>query len=897
MSNRALPYSFKQWLAVSLQPRLLLSLLVIVLILSSTIIWARHQLNIAHFNRTTHLIQARFLPQFAKDVFNDDINAMQSWIERFRMQRHVAAVHWVSEVDISARPQADTRLTSLELSEIPVFYTSGGTEHYLGKLVIYSHYSTVPQWHWHEFLWWVGIDLLFMVTVYLVVVYFMTRQTHQQLQALIAFVTDEQTLADSYQAATEQARVKPRYQVFHKLFEMLFVWRIQHTNKINELKYHQESSNQATQRLTTQLNQAEAELRYLENIFLGAPFGIIFMRPDQSVHLINRKACQYLQLEMSQVKDRQLSDILTLHELQVSQYQDPIMKVLKEDPLFKRWCFQKSESTQAPVELEYLVKTPLDNEANKLQGWMLEFSIPGDLREHQKLLHYYLQLYDRMFSQLVVGQILVQIDGTLLKVNDSFSNLLNRPAKDLETQSLFSLVHPEDHPQLQEMIDRLIQGGSPCADLEFIPHRTQKLSLLLATTAIPDTQGMTRAFLAICWDLSPMDQANQERLNAQEKIEELNRLKSSFLANLSHEIRTPLNAIIGFATLINNQTQSADERSYAQRIVQSGDRLLSTINDILDLARLESNQREMDFKEIDVVHETYLAIRLLEPLAANKGLKLNFGSSHQYIYAMLDLRSLQQILNNLIGNALKFTLEGQVLISVDWVTDQAGSFVDIKVNDTGIGIGAEALKHIFEEFKQESDGYFRKFQGTGLGLSIVQKLVGFLKGEIMVNSTKGGGSTFTVRFPALRSSIKLPSADPLEGFKKQSRLKDSSELPVVLLVEDDGNNQEVTRIYLSGLCQLDTAFSGPDALSKASHRHYDAILLDIHLGSGMDGVETHRCLRQLEEYKVSPIVALTAYAMKGDRERFLQLGFNGYLSKPYKKEEIVEMVKEILNEG
>jgi PAS domain S-box-containing protein len=256
-------------------------------------------------------------------------------------------------------------------------------------------------------------------------------------------------------------------------------------------------------------------------------------------------------------------------------------------------------------------------------------------------------------------------------------------------------------------------------------------------------------FIAHFWkyrETTEQKKVEQELVDAKERAEEMNRLKSSFLANMSHEIRTPMTAIQGFASLIAETTKEADTLEFSERILTGGRRLLNTINDILNIARIEANRVELNLNPADLALEVENTIRLLYPLSDAKHLRLRTNALRSDVFSNLDSRYFGQIITNLVSNAIKFTERGEITVEIDSEESENPNAI-IRVKDTGIGIHPDSLRHLFDEFWQESQGSGRRFEGTGLGLAIVKKLTELMSGQISVESTQGKGTTFTLRFP------------------------------------------------------------------------------------------------------------------------------------------------------
>ena len=373
---------------------------------------------------------------------------------------------------------------------------------------------------------------------------------------------------------------------------------------------------------------------------------------------------------------------------------------------------------------------------------------------------------------------------------------------------------------------------------------------------------------------------------AREKVEELLKLKSAFLNNMSHELRTPLTGILGFAEILAEEIQD-ERREFAERIVSSGMRLQETLNSILDLAQLEGGSLELDAERLNVADEVRTSAGRYSRAAERKGLELRIRTPHAPVESELDKASLQRIVKSLVDNAVKFTNEG--FVSVDVTADESRTYVHVR--DTGIGISETFLPHMFSEFRQESMGTSRSYEGSGLGLSITKRLVELMGGCISVESKRGEGSTFTVSFPRVGHAVievatRHVTTEPSSG--------ESNIWNRVLVLDDNVDTLALTQHQLRDRFLVDTAADVDTALATARGKRFDALVLDINLGGGHDGIDVLHALREMDAYRDVPVVALTAYAMPADRERFLNAGFDAYLSKPFTKQEITDTLDRLL---
>lgn len=388
----------------------------------------------------------------------------------------------------------------------------------------------------------------------------------------------------------------------------------------------------------------------------------------------------------------------------------------------------------------------------------------------------------------------------------------------------------------------------------------------------------------VMFDITERKESERALFEAKEKAEELARLKSNFLANMSHEIRTPLTSIIGFAEILEAEP-TADVISKAQFIRGSGHRLMMTLDSVMDFAQLESGSLRLDVARVDVMSHTRDLRQMFDLQAKQKGLYLKFDCEHTKILAYADPAALFRVLTNLISNAIKFTTEGGVHVTIR----QEEASVCFDIADTGIGIGEEFLGQLFEDFKQESEGFARNYEGVGLGLSITKRLVDLMGGSITVASRRGEGSTFSVRLPMGASAMRENDSESASG--RSSRARSAS----ILVVEDQDDAQNLLRHLLRPNYQVDIATSAEDAFAAAERSQYDLILMDINLGgTSRNGTEVLKVLRRWPAYAGVPIIACTAYALPGDDERFLAEGFDGYLGKPFRKVDLFNIVQELL---
>jgi len=411
-------------------------------------------------------------------------------------------------------------------------------------------------------------------------------------------------------------------------------------------------------------------------------------------------------------------------------------------------------------------------------------------------------------------------------------------------------------------------------------HRTYAIvAAVFLFVALSNARRSGHAFAEAARTRIELARTAAERESARHAAEAASRAKSQFLANMSHEIRTPMNAVTGMVELLRHTELDARQRRYLDAIQRSAEGLLDIINDVLDLAKVEAGRLELDTHDFDPRACLGETVEMLQPRAAAKGLDLRFECDPE-VPAELhgDPVRLRQILANLVSNAVKFTERGSVVVRVVLQSRSARGGVTLRceVRDTGPGIAPTDQERIFDAFAQADGSHTRRYGGTGLGLAIVKQLVDLMRGEVGVASTPGEGSTFWFSVPL----------EPAQGevVEERRRPAAASLTGHVLLVEDNELNREVAEGMLRALgLEVTVACDGREALQIATVRRFDAILMDCQ----MPHLDGFAATRQLRAHELSsglprvPILALTANAIKGDRERCLEAGMDGYLAKPF----------------
>jgi PAS domain S-box-containing protein len=474
--------------------------------------------------------------------------------------------------------------------------------------------------------------------------------------------------------------------------------------------------------------------------------------------------------------------------------------------------------------------------------------------------------------------------------------------EELLAMTIRDLAPPEDLDELDSYVATAGEGERRGLVSRPWRHRYKDGTIIDAEITSDDCELDGRACrIVLSQDVTQRNRAIAELAGARDQAVEASKVKSAFLANVSHEIRTPMNGVIGMNELLLDTTLDVQQRTYAEQVARSGEQMMTVINDILDLSKIESGRFELDITDFDLretIEQTCAAERAQ---ATAKGLAVHLALGADIpARARGDSTRIRQVLGNLVANAVKFTAQGSIVVRGGCVRRPDGAVaLRLQVTDSGIGIDPQTLERLFQPFEQADASTTRKYGGTGLGLAIARELTERMGGTIGAASEPGVGSTFwfelelgvaTADPPPLRV-VTLPAATAPLG----------SRSPLVLVAEDNPVNQIVAVATLARLgCTAQVVGDGAAALAALAGGRFDAVLMDCQM-PGMDGYSATEELRRRERTRGqgahTPVIAMTASAMKGDVERCLAVGMDDHVSKPVRSEVLAETLRRWLPKG
>ncbi len=487
--------------------------------------------------------------------------------------------------------------------------------------------------------------------------------------------------------------------------------------------------------------------------------------------------------------------------------------------------------------------------------------------------------YRGIMENLELGILEVDNNGKVLKAYSQFCKLTGYSEEELIGNSASDLLlSDEGKAILSKNIHERNNGKSSVYEIPIIKKDGSKVWIITSGAPFYNLDGKQMGTLGIHLDISDRMSIELELQDTKKKAEELAKVKELFLANISHEIRTPMNAIIGMAELLENSRLDRKQNKYVSAIRSSSKNLLVLINDLLDFSKIESGKLIIEIIPFHLKDLIIKAKELLDPKADENGVRISYNIDPDLPkYLLADPTRLGQILINLVGNAVKFTTDGNVYISAKQVKSKANiKSVLFEIKDEGIGISDSEMLGLFENFTQANQTTARIYGGTGLGLSISHKIVNLMGGKLEVFSQKGKGATFYF-------TLELEEAiGTIELGKDLYRIRENFHESEILLVEDNPVNVLIAKTNLENWnCKVDVAINGKEAIERLIVKKYNLVLMDMRMPV-MGGIEATLIIRKQLKLDV-PVIAVTGNAIKGDEQKYLKEGMDDYLSKPFEQ--------------
>jgi PAS domain S-box-containing protein len=652
-----------------------------------------------------------------------------------------------------------------------------------------------------------------------------------------------------------------------------------------------------------QLNQELEQVIYqrtaeVETIFNQVGVGIAQVGLHGYPIRVNQTLCQLLGYSYEEMLTKKIADVTYPDDLPISHTQMSNLLAGEQDnySLENRYIHKDGQAIwvnttvtmvrKATGEADYLLVVFKDIQARK----QAEIAIRAS---EEKFRSFVENCSDILWSLDVVGN--------FQYVSPNFYTILGYEVEEVLHQPFWLVIHPEDAPQWQALFHQAVSLASRNLSIEYrVIHKNGEIQWHVSNlSAVCDRHNQVTQVIGIARNITERKQAEQQLQQINAELLQATRLKDEFLANMSHELRTPLNAILGMSESLQEGIYGSlnpQQQQIISTIEYSGQHLLSLINEILDLSKIESGKLQLQITSVAVQELCNSSMAFVKQQAMKKDIQLALQIPPQIGRIDIDELRIRQVLINLLGNAIKFTPQGgKITLEVKL---EAAS-VTFAVVDTGIGIQQERIQDLFQPFVQLDSSLNRQYEGTGLGLAVVKRIVELHGGIISVHSILDQGSCFIIELPYSRyTENPTPISHQLCPANLQHRPNYTAlngQLhpisPVILLAEDNPANVDTITAYLSAKgYQLLVAHNGWESLELANSHHPHLILMDIQM-PGMDGLEAMRQIRANPALADIPIIALTALAMPGDREKCLAAGATDYLPKPVQLKQLVQKIE------
>lgn len=639
------------------------------------------------------------------------------------------------------------------------------------------------------------------------------------------------------------------------------------------------------------INEAE---RMYQDLAEQAPIGIITCDLSGKITFANTRVVDLM--GSPSVEETMKINLLTFSKLQSLGVSDQIRKCMEED-ILKEMDVHYTSYWGKELWMKISIKPLVLDQ--KVEGARIVIDDVTELVLRNQRVKENEEHFGIILQNLADAVWVIDRTGIIRNVNEKAVIDTLYTKEELIGMSIEQLDPTLDHKSLQAVFNQTVEAGF----IKYVGKHRRKDQKTIDIEANATTLEINNELTLVCTtrNISEQRMYEQELKEAKERAEEASKAKSSFLANMSHEIRTPMNGILGFLQMLEKTNLDEEQHEFIYWMKSSNDILLNVINDILDMSKIESGSIKLESKKIDIRKIASEVVSLSRIRANEKSLDLNLFIDKDVPFLLLgDSFRITQILMNLINNAIKFTEVGTVDVRIR--SKEIGDneiLLNVEVKDTGIGIPIEDLDRIFKPFEQNDASLTKKHGGTGLGLAICKAIVKIMNGNIEVSSIENQGTVFNLDLPMTM----MPMTSDTELAEIQQEFVDFShgqKRNINVLVVDDS---EVNLIFITKLLEkkdvnYSVATNGQEALDRYFNSSFDAIFMDCQMPL-MDGYEATRVIRRYEEERNverTRIVAMTAYALSGDREKCIDAGMDDYLSKPIEINKVFDIISKMTTE-
>ncbi len=657
------------------------------------------------------------------------------------------------------------------------------------------------------------------------------------------------------------------------------------TKWLSIINVHQNGLWLSSARDVTKHTLAEQELQQLSMVASHVTNGVVINDADNKILWVNEAFKTIIGYTLEEVKGKKLSKIITgvQSDSQILEYADH-QASQKKSFTIELLTYKKD---QEPIWLSIVNSVILDEhgEINR------SIEIIKDITERKKT-EYDLQTLSAAVKKSEVGVMIRNNNEELLWMNKAVEKMFGWNLYELKGSKLGSRFVGEltDLDAYNKARENITSNQSYEVEILLYKKDRTPIWLLIHSTPLRNSEGVVERHLGILIDISVRKNAEQELIRTREEALKLSRAKETFISVLSHEIRTPINAVIGMSRILLEENPAPSQLNHLNILKFSSENLLKLVNDVLDFTKIETGNMQLESVPVNLRELATQTLHTLgfKPENKNLNIRLTIDPALPEL-VMADSTRLYQIMMNLLGNAIKFTEQGEVMLSVNLEQENADTvLICFSVKDTGIGIPENKLKSIFEAYSQASTDTTRKYGGTGLGLTITKKLIELHQSRIEVQSEFGKGSTFSFKAMFKKAGIQV-----------QKTVHPATFEPIVatVLVADDNqiNRMLAKKILVKWGITADFAATGLEAYEMAMLKDYDLILMDLHMPV-MDGLEATRLIRKqpAEKYKTIPIIALTGSVFGLDLQNLHQDGLTDHFLKPYTPEGLYNKIKPYL---